>query len=49
MNKTVVVTGGTRGIGAGVAGVLAGAGWSMCREHFAALGLGEDYVDQFIR
>lgn len=29
MNKTVVVTGGTRGIGAGVATVLAQAGWHV--------------------
>ena len=29
MKKSVVVTGGTRGIGAGVAGVLAGAGWRV--------------------
>jgi len=44
MNKTVVVTGGTRGIGAAVSRVLFGAGW-----HVIAASNSQDEIDAFKR
>lgn len=42
MNRNVVITGGTRGIGAGVAEVMAGSGW-----HVICAGVSEKEIAQF--
>ena len=42
MKKTVVVTGGTRGIGAAVSGVLASAGWQVI-----AASISQHEIDEF--
>jgi nucleoside-diphosphate-sugar epimerase len=54
-----LITGAAGGIGAALVGGFRDAGYevlavdrgkiAMCRAHYAAVGLGADYVDQFVR